>query len=320
MKYSFPYCEGTFDYLWKNPHMIKHVNDVYFSDNKIFHSARHSPLEKKHWNELYDISEKLNISLNYIMNPATYDAHIYFGDQKRELAAKIKGLADHDVTILTFNNTMLMNDPIIKEALEGYEVKNSVNNMATSLEEVIALKDVGLYSIFLGRDINRNMSEIKRIKKHCPDVKLHLLCNENCYPGCVYKQFCDELVSTASQEGDLKFNQLNEYRTTVACDQRYFSLYQKLANNIIYPSQMKHYEPYIDVVKISGRMNPIDHISKILEAYVNEDNTYILKTTYNGLIIPDSYYDFTLNCKNKCATCDVCNKIAEEHENKKDLV
>jgi len=321
MKYSFPYCEGTFKYLWDNPHLVRHVNDVYFSDNSIFPSARNSPLTKDHWNELYDISEKLNIKLNYIMNPSVYDPSIYFGTQKQELAVKIKKLAEKDVSVITFNNTMLMNDHVIWEALIAYEVKNSVNNMITSLEQVKELVEkVGLSSIFLGRDINRNMTEIKRIKKHYPDVKLHLLCNENCYPGCVYKTFCDNLICSASQEGDLTFNQLNEYRTTVACDQSEFSLYQKLANNIIYPSQVKHYEEYIDVIKISGRLNPIDHISKVFEAYVNEDNTYMLETIYNGLIIPPSYYDYTLDCKNKCASCSVCDKIAEDYENEKDLV
>lgn len=323
MKFSFPYCEGTFDYLWKNPKLVRYVNDIYFSDNKIFHSARNSPLTKDHWDELYDISEKLNIKLNYIMNPAVYDPSIYFGEQKETLASKIKLLKTVDVSIITFNNMMLMNDRIIKEALSPYEVKNSVNNMVISLEQVKELVEkIGLKSIFLGRDINRNMTEIKRIHKYTQDkgIKLHLLGNENCFPGCVYKQFCDALVSTASQEGDLTFNQLNEYRTTVACDQRDFNLYQKLANNIIYPSQVKHFEDYIDVIKISGRLNPIDNISQIFEAYVKEDNTYMVEQMYNGLIIPPSYYDYTLNCKNKCASCDVCDKIAEEYEDKKDLV
>jgi collagenase-like PrtC family protease len=142
-----------------------------------------------------------------------------------------------------------------------------------------------------------------------------------CYPGCVYKTFCDDLICTSSQKGDLTFNKLNEYRTTVACDLSNFSLYQKLANNVIYPSQMKHYEPYIDVIKISGRLNPIEQISQLFEAYVNEDNAYVLKQMYNGLIIPQEYYDFTLNCKNRCATCNVCDKIAEDYEqNKEDLV
>jgi len=258
------------------------------------------------------------------MNPSVYDAHVYFLEKKQELADKIKKLAEHDVTIITFNNTMLMNDPVIKDALAGYEVKNSVNNMVTTLEQVKELVEVaGLKSIFLGRDINRNMTEIKRIRKHYPDVKLHLLGNENCYPGCIYKPFCDNLICSASLEGDLTFNQLNEYRTTVACDQSKFSLYQKLANNIIYPSQIKHYAEYVDVLKISGRLNPIEKISKVFEAYVNEDNTYMVETIYNGLIIPDSYYDYTLDCKNKCATCSVCNRvinIAEEYENEKNLV
>ena len=84
---------------------------------------------------------------------------------------------------------------------------------------------------------------------------------------------------------------------------------------------MKHYEPYIDVIKISGRLNPIEQISQLFEAYVNEDNAYVLKQMYNGLIIPQEYYDFTLNCKNRCATCNVCDKIAEDYEqNKEDLV
>ena len=323
MKYSFPYCEGMFDYLWKNPGMSQHINDVYFSDNSIFSSARNSPLEKKHWDELYDISEKLNIKLNYVMNPAVYDAEIYFGENKEALASKLRLLKTVDVTIVTFNNMMLMNDPIIKEALSPYEVKNSVNNLVISLEQVKELVEkIGLKSIFLGRDINRNMTEIKRIHKYTQDkgIKLHLLGNENCFPGCVYKQFCDALVSTASLEGDLTFNQLNEYRTKVACDQRDFNLYQKLANNVIYPTQVKHFEDYIDVIKISGRLNPIDHISQIFEAYVKEDNTYMVEQMYNGLIIPSSYYDYTLNCKNKCASCDVCDKIAEKYENKEDLV
>jgi len=322
MKYSFPYCEGTFDYLWDNPKLCRHVNDVYFSDNSIFPSARHSPLSKENWDELYDISEKLNIKLNYIMNPAVYDAPIYFLKKKQELADKIKKLAEHDVTIITFNNPMLMNDAVIKEALLKYEVKNSVNNMITTLEQVQELVEVvGLNSIFLGRDINRNMSEIIRIRKKYPQIKLHLLSNENCYPGCVYKPFCDNLICSASQEGDLTFNELNEYRTTVACDQRKFSLYQKLANNVIYPSQVKEYNDYVDVIKISGRLNPIENISKIFEAYINEDNSYMIDIMCEGIDIPQQYFDYTLNCKNKCATCDLCDKISEEFsEDEEDLV
>ena len=95
-----------------------------------------------------------------------------------------------------------------------------------------------------------------------------------------------------------------------------------LTNQILYKLKYQHLF-LLDEKELTTKIlssDPNSHISKIFEAYVNEDNTYVLKTTYNGLIIPDSYYDFTLNCKNKCATCDVCNKIAEEHENKKDLV
>jgi len=321
MKYSLPYTEGTFKYLWNNPKLIRHVSDVYFSDNTIFHSARHSPLEKKHWDELFEISEKLNIPLNYILNPSVYDPNVYYGEDKHKFISRIKLLKTVDISIVTFNNTMLMKDPIIKKALEPYEVKCSVNNQITSLEQVVELVEViGIKNIFLGRDINRNLSEIEKIRNHYPTIKINLLGNENCLPKCVYKTFCDDLICTASQQGNKTFNELNEYRTEFACNQKNFSLYQKLANNRIFPSQIKYYQPYVDVIKIAGRFNPIEHISKVFEAYVNEDNSYFLNQIYNGLIIPHDYYDYTLNCKNKCATCNVCNKIAEKYENKKDMV
>lgn len=321
MKYSVPYTEGLFEYLWKNPKICRYVNDIYFSDNNIFHSARHSPLNDTHWDEIFQISEMLNIPLNYIINPSVYDPSTYFGEKKEELSEKIKHLQDKDITIITFNNTMLLKDKIIRDSLNDYTIKNSVNNMITSLEQVQYLVEIiGLKHIFLGRDINRNLNEIKRIKTHYPDITLHLLGNEICTPHCVYKTFCDDLICTASQKGNLTFNILNEYRTSVACDLRNFSLYQKLSNNIIYPSQVKEYDPYIDVIKISGRLNPLKTITDTFEAYVNQDNTYFLNQMYNGLILPLSYYDYTLNCKNRCTTCSVCDKIAEEYEDKEDMV
>lgn len=291
--------------------MIKHVNDIYFSDNTIYPSARHSPLEKKHWDELYQISEKLNITLNYVINPSVYDSSIYFGKKKEEFLSKINTLHSYDITSVTLNNTLLLRDPEIRQALSSYELKNSVNNMIVSLEQVQQLVEVvGLQNIFLGRDINRNLDEIKRIRAKYKDIKIHLLGNENCFPQCIYKKFCDDLVTTASQKDDKVFNRLNELRTTLACDQRNFSLYQKLANNFIYPSHIKHLDQYVDVIKISGRLNPIDSVSKAFEAYVTEDDSYFLNQMYNGLILPSSYYDYTLNCKNKCATCGVCEVLS----------
>lgn len=311
MKYSFPYTEGTYDYFWDNPKMISHVNDIYFSDNAIFPSARHSKLNDANWDELHQTSEKFKIPLNYVINPAVYDADIYYGNKKEEFIGKINDLKEHGIKAITLNNTLLLRDPEIRQALNRYDLKNSVNNMIVTLEQVQQLVDVvGLETVFLGRDINRNLSEIKRIRAKYPSIKIHLLGNEICYPKCIYKKFCDDMITMASQKDDAAFNRLNELRTTLACDQRNFSLYQKLANNFIYPSHIKHLEPYVDVIKISGRLNPIDSISKALEAYVTGDDSFFLNQMNNGLILPSSYYDYTTDCQNKCSTCSLCDVIS----------
>lgn len=320
MKFSLPYISNILSYFRENENYLHKVNDVFFSDDSIFPSSRKSPLRKEHWEELSEIHKNYGIQLNYVLNPTVWENSTYSASGKIRILKNLDTLKKNNVSIITLNNTLLLNDPVIRKALSVFTLKNSVNNMITSLDQVMFfVEDLGIKSIFLGRDINRNLDEIKKISSYAKKegVVLHALVNEFCLNRCPYKFFCDSIISQAYKDSE-DFNSLNNKRKTLSCGDDW-PLKKYLKSAVIYPRQVEILGEYVDIFKIGGRLNDLSRLRPTLDAYLLGKDVLLTqlinqKVSFDKLRvsdIPEFYFSKTLNCKSLCRSCNFCESILE---------
>lgn len=318
MKYSLPYARKIFDYLNENKILLNKVSDVFFSDDAFFPSSRLSQLNFSDWEELIRIKREFNIGLNYVLNPTVWGNKVYSPIGKIEFLKNIDKLKKRGVDTITLNNTMLLNDKDIRKILEGFTLKNSVNNQIINLEQVMFLvEELNLNHIFLGRDINRNLDEIKKISNYAKPkgVVLHILANEFCLNRCPYKLFCDSLISQTYQCID-EANKLNDKRKSLSCGDNW-KISEYLKCGVIYPKQIPILSEYVDIFKIGGRLSNIATLRLTLDAYLKEEDTLLTNIINNERVsgyglklseLPEVYLEKTLNCKTQCHSCKYCEK------------
>ena len=319
MKYSLPYTVNLFNYLDDNKDAMPLVNDIYFSDDSLFPSSRVSNFSEPHWEEITNIKKSFGVGLNYVLNPTVWENKFYTPRGKIEFIRHIEKLKNNGVDILTLNNTLLLNDKDLRSSLNGMILKNSVNNLITSLEQVIFLaEELKLTHIFLGRDINRDYDEIRKISKYSKarGITLHALVNEFCFNKCNYKLFCDSIVSQGYKEDPVSYTKLDSKRKTLGSGDNW-DISKYLKCGIIYPKQVPEVSKYIDIFKISGRMRHISTLRLTLDAYLKgSDVLYtdlISHRVDTGSIklsdLPEDYLEKTMNCKSQCHVCKYCDAV-----------
>lgn len=315
MKYSLPYTKNIFEYLTSNEEVLPLIEDIFFSDDAIFPSSRLSQLHSSEWEEITKI-KGLGVKLNYVLNPTVWDNKFYTPSGKIDFIKNILKLRKLGIDAITINNTMLLRDKDIRKSIEGLTVKNSVNNMVVSLDQVMFyVEELKLSHIFLGRDINRNLDEIKKISDYAKPrgVVLHALANEFCFSKCAYKLFCDSLISQI-YKNPIEFDSLNSKRKTLACGDNW-EISKYLKCGVIYPQQIPVLSEYIDILKLGGRLNSISSLKFTLDAYLKGTDTSLSKLINQKVEgcdlklsdLPKAYFEKTLNCKNQCHACKYCD-------------
>jgi collagenase-like PrtC family protease len=325
MKYSIPYTKNIYNFIANLSENNKlQISDMYFSDNK-FASNRGIKFNPEYWDEIKAIKETYDIPLHYVINPSVYDNNIYMGNELHNLINLLWSVYDSGCTILTFNNSFLMRNPEFRQNIPPIKIKPSVNNKIITLENVeFFYNEMGIKDFILDRSLNRNFDELERIYEWTKnkDISLTLLANEGCLPNCMWKQHCDNLISQYHKNEANEVAELQKLHSNILCAGHFkYNPSDVLKSPFIPPNAIKFYEGKIDVIKIAGRMASIDILSKVILIYMNNKNNnplYEFLQTNTDLTYKNIYfseledYNFsqkTLNCKNKCSTCDFCDTV-----------
>ncbi len=258
--------------------IIKRKNDiseVYFSWGD-FPNGRNNQLARRDmsaWEaqakqiaDLESLTEE-EIRLNLLLNATCYGKD----SQSRAFFEKVGDAIDY-INSRFFLSSITTTSPLIarfvKDNFSSIDVRASVNMCVGTAEGMEYVKDL-FDSFYLKRELNRDFSVIRKVKKWCDDSgkKLYALANSGCLNHCPAHTFHDNLVSHESEISVMD----NGYEFNGVC-----SSFLKNPNNLtkildctgfIRPEDTYLYDEFFPAMKLATRVNA--NPTKILKAYID---------------------------------------------------
>jgi hypothetical protein len=157
--------------------------DVTYSDTM---GATPSDIQYKN---LLKIQEKYGVGISLTLNEMNRPFKMLRPDIVKDFIVYIKKFYDDGVRSCTISHTHLMRTGALQTTFPDMDWKNTVNHGIMTTQEFVDYTKLGYTTIQLDRNFNRNMSELKRVKKEADrlGVKTCLLIKENCMPKCPFK-------------------------------------------------------------------------------------------------------------------------------------
>ena len=327
MKYSVGY--RMFEDSSFTDEIIKyknHVNEVYFSWGD-FPNGRNLPTQQNvmPWEAMskqisdLTILNKHQFSFNLLFNGNCYGSD----SLSRHFFNKIGDTVDFikkNFNLTSVTTTSPVIAKFIKNNFADIKTRASVNMEIGSIQgmDYIAEYFDGYY---MQRELNRDFSKIKELKKWCDDngKTLHILANSGCLNNCSTHNFHDNLVAHESEIA--KKDNCYEFHGT--CHEYLKNTEKRISlvrdTNFIRPEDVHLYESYFDSMKLATRVS--DNPALILKSYSREKYTGnildILEPNHAGRIYPFVIENARMNnsylfCNKKCSECIKCR---ENYEN-----
>lgn len=323
--FSLPYTPGISEVIGQLP--TDQINDIYFSDN-VFGSARAVAFNSEQLQELYAVREKYpNIKLHYLINGNYYANNFY--ERGQEVIDHVRSL---DVDMLTLNNTYMMRAvdfmaELRKSGRKGtapLELKNSVNNIVQNVKDVKFMVEVlGITSLIVDRSLNRDLDELKKIKKYCDKhgASITMLVNEACIVDCKWKNFDDMMIAQTNAESNVHVIKFVHNRLGCA-DFFDANPAEYLKTGFTLPTDLAKFDGLADVIKLAGRDTALVKWIAMCRAYMLEDGNvpimYLFATKpapelfqiTSNTLEDQNFTKITNNCKNVCGDeCTLCNDV-----------
>ena len=298
-------------------------------------------------------SKELNLGFNYIMNTTVFSENEFTDDKKEELIKFIQELINAGMTKITIAIPLLIK--FIRKNFPNLHIVASICLNVTSIQEIENLKSLGVNTVVLAKDVNRNFKLLKNIVKNIKEIDIKLLCNTPCLLRCL--DLIYHMNVSALQDNYLKSNaSSNEYFVSHAalnCQlTRLRNPIEFLKGPWIRPEDLKLYNDLgINFFKIDGRDKPESYVIEVIEAYIKEkfdgNFLYLLQGFYPknreeflkirnmeilkiGIYLENSILDGFLSgflnnenlCSNGCSNCNYCStwsKNIEIDKNTKDF-
>lgn len=211
----------------------------------------------------------------------------------------------------------------VKKYFPQIETRASVNMRLTTLQ---AMKYLAPWfdSYYIGRDIHRDLSAVKRISEwaHANGKKVGILANSGCLRNCPWQTYHDNLVSHSAAAMNVRpASGFNPH----LC----WTMYEDPANfpeilkaTWIRPEDLHRYEPYVDFVKLATRQHFMFRL--VAEAYTGgsfKGNLLdLLEPGFApafgraGVMIdnssfPSDWSEKVSCCKRECLDCGYCDEV-----------
>ncbi len=200
---------------------------------------------------------------------------------------------------------------IIKKRYPGLGLHASTQMNCQTLEEVVTLKKLGFDRVVLGREVS--LAEIKRIKENC-DIEIEVF---------IHGALCVSYSGNCLMSSLIGSRSGNRGKCAQPCRMEYTfngeTKYYLSTKDLCTTSQIKDIIPYVDSLKIEGRMkNPIyvgvvtNNYKRIISDFYDnkksidlKDINYELKTVFNR--------DFTKGFLNNEKNKDITNINTQNH-------
>lgn len=269
--------------------------------------------------ELSEIASA-GIGLNLLLNANCYGAR----SLERSFFQSIGDLVDYlqkELNLVSVTTTSPIIGRFLRSNFTGLEVRASVNMEIGTPEGMDYLAD-SFDSFYVKRELNRDMSALRRLRQHCDETGkgLHMLANSGCLNNCSARQFHDNLVAHEQEIArmDNAFTFHSVCREFLGKDDHRQELLR--LSNWVRPEDLHHYEGLVDGVKLATRISP--NPLAILNAYAHRrycgNVLDLMEPDFSGLYyptvldnsaFPDDYFEIRHNCSHNCDQCGYCHRV-----------
>lgn len=325
MKFSVGYQVNTNNAFMESIAKNKeHIHEVYFSWGDI-PNGRNIMLSN---NELYpwqaqnkqiedlDFLSGEGIKFNLLLNGNCYGEN----SLSRSFFTKIGETIDYigqRFGLKSVTTTSLSVARFIHENFDNIDVRASVN---MKIGTVMGMEYVEKYfdSFYMQRELNRNIGEIKKIKKWCDQrgKGLFMLANSGCLNNCSAQTYHDNLVS--HEEDIAKMD--NAFRFTGVCREYLTDNLISVVRdtNFVRPEDIHLYEVFFTAAKLATRVssNPVNTLMAYIRGKYNGAVTELLEPDHSGIFypqiidnskLPGDFGKTVMSCSKNCENCSYCD-------------
>ena len=269
------------------------IDDIYFA--KDFHykfagtNRRYGDVMGKNASDLqidnlFKIQEKWGIPASLTLNQETHPTEILIDpDIKKQFVNFIGEFYERGLRVCTISNIHLMGTGILQKNFPEMNWKNTVNHIVGNPQQMVDLHVLGYNYIQFDRQLNRNMSQLRRMSKVAKNrgIKTYLLASEGCMPFCPFKEEHDIVQPwIGSNQGKSYFGTLN----SISCNKWRFpdrwGQPPRIGTSCVWDNNERFdkYNELVDVFKFSGRLIKMMGVvpeSKAVWSYVDKPNDVI---------------------------------------------
>jgi len=209
----------------------------------------------------------------------------------------------------------------VKRVFPEIETRASVNMRLITLQ---AFKYLSPWfdSYYLGRDIQRDLDEVRRFSDWCRahGKKLGILANSGCLRNCPWQTYHDNLIAHSAEA--LKVKSAKDFNPhlcwTMYSDRK--NLPEILKATWVRPEDLHRYEGLVDFVKLATRQHGMPRI--VIDAYTRGkfDGSLLdllepgFSPAFRPSIIdnsafPDDWADRVGKCGRDCGDCGYCEQV-----------
>lgn len=255
-----------------DPRYIANIHDIYFG--KYFHYTYKGQLKKcgnpmgveasdEQIEYLFKLQEELGVEISLTFNTVEVPHEVAFDHRITEQFVEwIGGYYDRGLRSCTISSEHIMRLGWLQQRCPDMRWKSTVNQIVADAQQFIDYAYLGYNTINLDRSLNRNLKELKRIKRAqdylnsmnpAKKVLTVLLVAEACIYHCPFKKEHDsvgEVIST-NYFKDYADLSCNAWRNVPAFAESPRSGINLVANDA---TTFQQYAELVDIFKYSGRL------------------------------------------------------------------
>lgn len=312
----------TFYDLMKNadPRYLANIHDIYFGKyfeyeyngvKKRCGNAMGVEASDEQVNWLFKLQEETGVEISLTFNTVEVPHEVAFDPViTRQFVEWIGSYYDRGLRSATISSEHIMRTGWLQERCPDMRWKSTVNQICSDAQQLIDLAYLGYNTINLDRSLNRNLKELRRIKRaqdylnsKNPKKKLLtvLLVAEACIYHCPFKKEHDsvgEVISTMYFAGPANMT-CNAWRGLPKFADTPRSGVNIVAND---RSTLEKFAELVDVFKFSGRLTNPSHVP--------EDSQYLKAVWYYG---PTSKFNQSTSGPNQTIYADDYHEIVENN-------
>ncbi|MCG2711997.1 MAG: U32 family peptidase [Candidatus Omnitrophica bacterium] len=206
-----------------------------------------------------------NIQFNYLLNSPSLQNIEYTQKGKQKIHKFLAKLVH--IGVDTFTVTIPYLAQYIKERFPSVNINVSIIANVNNLTKVKYWENIGVDTLTLSLDLNRNFKELKAIKEKS-QLKLKLLVNEGCLLSCIFRDYHHNVSSISSSNNHKNISNVIDY-CTINCRTLYLNDFSNFIRAPwIRPEDIHQYKKIgIDYFKIIGRATSPARLKETVNAY-----------------------------------------------------